>query len=314
MPDQANQCYTCGARRVAIFVGYSCNNNCRFCVVADKRSFADRTTEQIQKELKEAYAGGARQVVFTGGECTLRKDICGLVSFAKKTGFPSVQIQTNGRSFSSMEFCKKILLAGMSVFAPSLHGATADLHDELTCKKGSFRQTVLGIHNVRKLTKGKLPILTNTVIVKKNYRFLPEIARLLAGLGVYQMQFAFVHAQGNAGRFYKSVVPRKTDVVPYVTEALDIAIRAKIGVMTEAIPPCLLKGYEKYIAEPGIPSTEVREQGRLVERFEDVRMHEAKIKFPQCRRCRYDSICEGPWREYPVFYGNKEFQPVTIKK
>jgi radical SAM protein with 4Fe4S-binding SPASM domain len=35
-----------------------------------------------------------------------------------------------------------------------------------------------------------------------------------------------------------------------------------------------------------------------------------KSKFPQCRNCRYDAICEGPWREYSEAYGAREFVPV----
>jgi MoaA/NifB/PqqE/SkfB family radical SAM enzyme len=306
-----SECLTCAIKRVAIFVGYSCNNDCEFCVVAAKRGRPDRTTEEVREELKQAFQGGARQVVFTGGECTLRKDLCDLVAFARSLGFISVHIQTNGSSFVSMDLCKRLLGAGMTEFNPSLHGATASMHDSLTGRKGSFRQTVLGIHNVRKLTQGRMPILTNTVIVRKNYTSLADIARLLVGLRVHQIQFAFVHAQGNAARHYKRVVPRKSDVMPFVFKALDVAMKANVRVMTEAIPPCLMKGYEQFIAEPFIPSTEVRERGKLVERFEDVRISEAKVKFVQCQTCRFDRTCEGPWREYPEYYGSQEFQPVA---
>ncbi len=143
-------------KRVALFVGYDCINDCKFCVVADKRNFPNKSTQEITDELEESYDNGAREVVFTGGECTARKDIFEIVRFARKTGFIYVQIQTNGRFFSSIDFCKKMFLAGMTEFSPALHGHTAKLHDYLTTSKGSFRQTVLGIYNVRKLTKGKI--------------------------------------------------------------------------------------------------------------------------------------------------------------
>lgn len=300
-------------KRLALCVGYSCINDCRFCAVANKRGYPDKTTSQIKEELAEAYRNGAREVVFTGGEFTVRDDVFEIVRTAKDLGYYVIQAQTNGRAFASKDFCKRILLAGMNEFSPALHGPTAKVHDFLTRREGSFRQTVLGIYNIKKLTKGKINILTNTVVNKYNYKHLPQIADLLVKLGVNQYQFAFVHAMGNAGRYFKSIVPKKTDALPYLKKGLDVGIKAGLKVMAEAIPFCLVKGYEKYVSEIYIPSTELREKGRVVERFEDLRKNDAKAKFPQCKLCMYDKICEGPWKEYPQYYGTEEFKPVRRK-
>lgn len=302
---------SCPVKRVALFVGFSCINDCLFCVAADKRIYADKTTRQIKSELQDSFASGAREVVLTGGECAARKDIFEIVKFARQTGFWSIQIQTNGRFFSSADFCRKMLLAGMTEFSPALHGHTANLHDFLTQRKGSFRQTVLGIHNVRKLTGGKVRILTNTVVNKYNFRFLPDIARLLVKLGVNQYQFAFVHAMGNAYKNFDDIVPRKTDILPYLKEGLDIGIKNGVNVMAEAMPLCLMKGYEKYVSEFYIPPTEVKERGITVEKFEEVRIKLGKTKFTQCRICKYNDVCEGPWKEYPERFGEEEFKPVV---
>ncbi len=298
-------------KRVTLFVGFSCCNDCKFCVAADKRASPDKTTKEIKNELEEAHINGAQEVVFSGGECTLRKDIFEIVHFAKKIGYGSIQIQTNGRKFVSLDFCKKILLAGMTEFAPALHGHTAELHDFLTQRKGAFRQTVLGIHNIKTLTRNTdICILTNTVITKQNYRSLPKIAELLIKLGVHQYQFAFVHALGNAAKNFQDIVPRKSDVVPYLKQGLDLGIKKGIRVMAEAMPLCLLKDYIHYATEFYIPPTEVRERGFTIEKFEDLRRNEGKTKFPKCRTCRYDNVCEGPWKEYPQHYGDSEFKPV----
>jgi len=296
--------------RLALFVGYTCSNDCRFCVVADKRRYPDKTTEDLKRELAEAYADGAKEVVLTGGECTVRSDICDLVRYAKKIGFIFIQIQTNGRKFSSMEFCKNMLSAGMNEFSPALHGHTAELHDFLTRRPGSFRQTVLGIYNMKRLAKGRIRILTNTVVTKYNYEYLPQIAQFLIKLGVQQYQFAFVHALGNAGSSFGDVVPKKTNVMPYLKKGLDLGIKRGLRVMAEAIPLCLMKGYEKYSSEFYIPPTQVKEAGFTVKDFEKLRIEDGKVKFSQCLPCRYRAVCEGPWKEYPLYYGSNEFQPV----
>lgn len=298
-------------KRLALFVGYLCSNDCKFCVVADKRAYKDKSTLDIKRELKEAYLQGSREVVLTGGECTIRDDIFEIVKFARSLGYLIIQLQTNGRIFSSQNFVKKILFAGMNEFAPALHGNTANLHDFLTGRHGSFRQTVLGIYNVRKISKGKIRILTNTVINKYNYKFLPEIAALLIKLGVKQYQFAFVHALGNAKKNFKEIVPRKTDVIPYLRLGLELGASRQLRVMAEAVPLCLMQGLERYCSEFYIPFTEVRERGYTISDFGKVRITEGKTKFKKCQLCKYFNICEGPWKEYPQFYGDSEFNPVS---
>jgi hypothetical protein len=44
--------------------------------------------------------------------------------------------------------------------------------------------------------------------------------------------------------------------------------------------------------------------------FKKVKITEGKAKFPQCRTCKYDNVCEGPWREYPEKFGSDEFKPI----
>lgn len=307
-----NNLQHCGCRkkRAVIVVGFKCINDCHFCVAADKRDFGDKSTEDIMGEMRDSWKDGAREVLFTGGECSVREDIFELVAHARTMGFEQVYLQTNGRMFSSMAFCEKILLAGMTIFNPALHGPTAEIHDRLTRAPGSFRQTVLGIHNIRKIARGRVPVLTNSVVTKINYPHLPALAELLASLRVTTMQFAFVHAMGHAGSFFDEIVPRKTDAVPYIREGIRIGRQKGVRVMVEAVPFCLLQGYEDSVSELYIPPVDLWDKGWRIEQFEIVRKNEAKMKFPQCRRCIHDHICEGPWREYPEHFGSDEFQPV----
>jgi hypothetical protein len=48
--------------------------------------------------------------------------------------------------------------------------------------------------------------------------------------------------------------------------------------------------------------------------WENTRKEYGKQKFPQCKECKYDLICEGPWKEYPEKHGNWEFKPVKGEK
>jgi len=295
-------------RRLDLKIGFACNNLCRFCVQGDKRH---RVTEPDRETLERELRSGrdhADGVVFTGGEPTLRRDLPELVALARDLGYAPIQIQTNGRTLASRRYCAQLVEAGATEFSPALHGHLPALHDWLTRAPGSFFQTTRGIRNVLEMGR---TVLTNSVVVRANFRNLPQLARLLVGLGVPQFQFAFVHPVGTAGDNLTSVVPRMELVAPYLTRALQIGIDAARRVYTEAVPYCVLPGYEDQVVETRIPRTRVVDAGVTVEDYRAYRLDQGKLKGPRCAECRWEEVCEGPWREYPETYGFDEFVPVA---
>lgn len=295
-------------KRIDLKVGFKCNNLCYFCPQGHKRDIiSERPTRELVAELVKARKHGVSQVVFTGGEPTLHRDIIYLVSESRRLGFSSIQLQTNARTLAYMSFLKQLSDAGATEIGPSIHGAVPDTHEKQTRANGSFSQTIMGIKNAVKLG---LSVITNTVITTLNYKELPDIAKLLVNLGVNQYQFAFIHIVGTAWENKELLVPKKTQVIKYVHKGLDIGIKAKIKALTEAIPYCFMKGYEDCISEKIIPEGPVSDFNLYVENFGEYRRTEGKIKGPDCPKCKYFKVCEGPWKEYPQMFGWKEFKPV----
>lgn len=294
-------------KRIDLKTGFSCNNHCRFCVQGNKRRiYGNKTTDIIKEELKDAIKD-FNSVVFTGGEPTIRKDFLELVSYTRNLGFKNIQIQTNGRMFAYKKFAQNTVDAGANEFGIALHGHSNILHDYLTSTLGSFEQTTQAIKNLKFL--GQF-VITNTVITKPNYRHLPQIASLLINLGVDQYQFAFVHALGSASDNFDAIVPRMSMTEYYVKKGLDLGIKSKVKVMTEAIPYCFMQGYEGYIAEKIIPETKIYDFDYIIENFTIARQNEGKVKNSNCKKCKYCDICEGPWKEYPDKFGWAEFKPI----
>jgi len=298
-------------KRIDVKVGFQCSNLCRFCVQGDKRyKHPDKSTREIKKILRGSKKD-AEGVVFTGGEPTFRpKELLKWVAYAKELGYKTIQIQTNGRMFSYLGYCKDLIKAGVNEFGPALHGSTPEIHDYLTRAPGSWEQTTKGIRNLRALNQY---ILSNSVVTKKNYKDLPDLAKLFVSLGVSQFQFAFMHINhiiANDPNLIKEIVPRHSKVEPYVKKGLNVGINAGVKVMTEAIPYCLMKGYEECIAEKVIPESDVFDAGFEVKDYSKYRKNYGKAKGPNCPKCKYYKICEGPWREYPQIFGWDEFKPV----
>lgn len=299
-------------KRIDVKIGFNCNNMCGFCAQGGKRARAGRKSlSEIKRTLARARREGVTGAVFTGGEPTLHPDLLKAVAAARAMGYDSVQVQTNGRRFAYYDYCLELKNAGVTEMGPSLHGSTAEIHEALTQAPGSFKETVRGILNCRKLG---LYVLTNSVITSVNYKDLPALARLLTHLGVNQYQFAFVHLVGSAWENRKTLTPRKTAVLPYLRRALDVGIKSGTACYTEAIPFCLMKGYEACVAERVIPEGPVADADFYIESYGDYRRTEGKAKRAECRGCRWFAVCEGPWHEYPELYGWDEFKPVKGRK
>jgi molybdenum cofactor biosynthesis enzyme MoaA len=299
-----------GEKRLDLKTGFICNNNCIFCVQAHNKYKGNRPIEELKKDLDESRKR-CDAIVFTGGEVTIRKDLFELIEYAKNLNYKTIQIQSNHRMLSNLDFCKKIIVAGANEFVPAVHGPTAEVHDGLTNAPGSFYQSVKAIQNLKKLNQR---VIVNSVVTKSNYKHLPATAKLFVKLNVDLFQFAFVHPMGNAYKNFEEVVPKISLAAPYIHKGLQVGIDNGVRCFAEAMPFCMMKGYEKNISEKYIPDTEIKTGLDFDENFTKTRQAEGKAKFLQCKECKYDYVCEGPWREYPEKYGSEEFKAVKWKK
>ena len=297
-------------KRADVKVWFACNNHCDFCVQGDKREkFKPRTIEEIKKIIKDEHDNGCHWIVFTWGEPTVHKNLTEAIIYAKEVGYTAIQIQSNGRNFEKMEYCIELINAWVTEFGPSIHGFRAATHDTLVWAPGAWEQVVQGLRNLRKLNQ---LVIINSVITADNYREIPQLALLLCKLGVQQFQFAFVHILWSAAKNKETIVPRKTDIMPYVKKWLDIGKKYGVICMTEAIPFCLMKWYEWAIAEYNfMPETTVVDAECRTDSYAEYRWSEWKAKWEECKKCTKNTICEGPWKEYPEMYGWEEFIPIV---
>jgi len=314
---EAEKCQSsqCGGemKKTDIKLGYACNNDCVHCVISDfkdtllsKGSSENLTTEQYIEEMTESRQKGAESIVFTGGEPTIRHDLIPLLIKAREMGY-TIQIQTNGRRFSDREFAEKVAGCGIDTYCIALHAHTAQVHDSITRREGSFVETSEGIKNLIDLHQH---VIGKFVISKYNLPFFKETARLFVELGMTRVSVTFPHGCGNARKYFLDVVPRYTDLVPSLYHTLHYLEERSIKIETEALPFCLMVGFERHVQDLAYSPEDLIELKQLgVDKPIDwnVERKSIKKKFDQCRCCRYDSLCEGPWKEYPENYGEDEF-------
>lgn len=301
-------------KKTVIIVGYACNNNCRFCIDADKRSLMNKTTGQIEQEMIDARERGTTYLEFIGGEMTIRPDFVRLVETAKKIGFETIMMATNGRMLSYFEYAKKIVDAGLNSVVFSIHGYNAKQHDFLTRSEGSFKQLMAGLKNMGKLL-GMSRIGSNTTIVKQNYRDIARIGRLLYKLGIRNSEFIFVDCnEGGACNDFDQYVPGISQAAPYIRQCLDIGKKNHVPHWhIRYVPLCHFPDHLDQISE--LMEVAHFETEHLAPDFvnHDVsasRRQIARLKTEKCRGCRLFDRCEGIWRTYYEHWGDKELKPV----
>lgn len=269
--------------------------------------YKPRTLLEIKDIIQNEYDLWARYIVFTGWEPTVHPHLIEAVAFARQVWFIQIQIQSNGTNFDDIEYVKRLIEAGVTEFSPSIHGFRKETHDSQVNTPWAWERVVKGLLHLRKLNQ---IIIINSVITKTNYTEIPALATLLLQIWVTQFQFAFVHILWSAAKNKNTVVPKKSEVIPYVHKALDLAKKAGVPAFTEAIPYCFMQGYEWAIAENVMPETSVIDAEYKIQSYGEYRWNEWKIKGPQCQTCLKNKICEWPWKEYPEIYGWSEFKPI----
>ena len=309
-------------KKTVIFVGYECNNHCTFCLNSEKRKYIrHKKTAEIFNDILEAKKNSTTYLEFIGGEITIRKDFFDIISFAKKIGFETIMIATNGRMFSKKEFAKKALESGLNHIVFSIHGHNEALHDKLTEAPGSFKQLLLGIKNLQDLNFNEIG--SNSTIVKENYKYIPDIGRLITSIGIENSEFIFVDPnQGAPDEFFFDMVPTYEEVSPYVNELLRYGYEKKLTHwMVRYYPLCFIEEkYHPMVSE--IMEVENFKTEHIAVDFinKDVskgRENVGKQKIGKCKNCDYSNKCEGYWRNYVKKrpYVNKfEFDEISEKE
>lgn len=317
--------------RIHLSIGPVCNNNCIFCMEEDRSgryvNNSAMTAERVRWMLEQHR--GAEEACFTSGEPTVREDLPQLLSMARQLGYRHISIMTNGRRLSHLPYAAALVKAGLNRIYISIHGHTAKLHESLTRTPESFVQTVGGIQSAAKLRRYGVELHTSTVITDRNLPHMLEIYRHLRGLGVQQVVFNVMQANGRANTFFEQIFPPYPEIAAQFKTFLAEVGEPQPQAFLVDIPLCISEGipdfnrgfverYAHYDLASQVQlerlDQETRvQQGRgkglvLVERGDlDA---EARSKRAECAQCRYNSSCEGVWSNYIRRRGWDEFVPV----
>ncbi|HQP37955.1 MAG TPA: radical SAM protein [Polyangiaceae bacterium] len=223
-----------------ILTGPGCNNNCLFCMEADRAGRDAYVRAQSDDDVRAMIEACPRDqdVLFTSGEPTLHPRLADFVRMASARGLRSVGLITNGRRFAYRAFGEHLVAAGLDRVTVSIHGHEAGLHDALTRTPGSFAQTLAGLENLsRTASRRSLTLHTSTVLNRRNLPRLADILVLLRGMPIQQKVFNVVMARGRGALHFAALMPRYSEVI----EAFcNLPEELADGARVVDLPRCLL--------------------------------------------------------------------------
>jgi radical SAM protein len=160
------------------------------------------THEEGIKLLDEIYDMNNPMLVFTGGDCMMRKDLFKLADYAVKKGMrvSMVPSATENVTKEKMQLAKNV---GLSRWGFSIDGPTPEIHDFFRGTPGSFDLTV---EKIKYLNELDMPLQINTVISRYNYDHLGEMAKLVEKLGAV-MWYIFLLVPTGRGQLDACITP-----------------------------------------------------------------------------------------------------------
>lgn len=165
--------------------------------------------------------------VFTGGDPLERPDLFDLIRYAVGKGL-RVSMTPSATPKVTREAMEKAKEAGLSRWAFSLDGSTAEIHDSFRGWSGSYDLTMRSISYLHELG---LPIQINTTVSRYNIDDLENMAELLQRLGVVLWSVFFLVPTGR-GQMNDMISPADHERV--FNWLYDLSLKAPFDIKTTA--------------------------------------------------------------------------------
>ena len=191
---------------------WHCNQKCIHCYAAGQQ--LSETKELSTEEWKEIISACKKakipQLTFTGGEPTMRPDLCELVAEAK---WFVTRLNTNGVLLTK-DLCAALMEAELDSVQITLYSSDKDIHNALV-GADNFDKTVSGIKNA---LEAGLNVSINTPLCTKNKDYAQTLS-FLKELGVSYVTCSGLIVTGNATLNQSVTTQLGTDEIYEVVKA-----------------------------------------------------------------------------------------------
>ena len=333
-PDQGDYLELTPGRKIYIRVTDHCDENCIFCNATEGNANIIGSRRVLRNLLARLPTGQLDQVIFTGGEPTLFKNLPELVGLVYERGARQIILQTNGVRLAEP--------GALEAYLPwrdrfgigfSLHSSEAALSDQMTgaatvptvplsqrhdparvglahsdelqprptTPSARFAAKIRAMDRCRELD---IPFKITCVIMRPNLQQLPDMARWAAdryGDVLHRFHISYAMPRGRAW-MHAGQMPTFGECQGPFRAAVAIGKQANMRIefsQTASIPPCMLSEhldcYDTHADYSG-GATAGPELAKPA---------------ASCTGCALDNMCPGVWRRYLEVHGSDELHAIT---
>lgn len=149
-----------------------CNERCIHCYIPHEKKDTDIEYDLMMDVLDQCKSLNVMNLIFSGGEAMLHPSFCDFLIRAKDLDF-NVTVLTNLTLLNDdiIAALKYKHIAGVNV---SLYSMDPQVHDSITCIKGSFQKTK---SNILRLIYNNVPVQINCPIMTQNKTSFYEVIK-----------------------------------------------------------------------------------------------------------------------------------------
>jgi MoaA/NifB/PqqE/SkfB family radical SAM enzyme len=275
-------------KRAHITISYLCNNFCKFCFQNESDRNINHSYDTIIKKIDSVISDELETLILSGGEPTIHKDILKLIKYCKEKKVKNIQVISNGRMFSNLEFVKKAKNAGLSEVTVSIHGYKK-VHDDLVCVKGAYSQAYKAVEN---LISQNIITSIDYSLFKSNISCLEQFTKEVTQKFGNKIVAINYIGSVRAGRFIENedelyIHPKEYE--NKLKSAIDICKKNNVKVWVLNIPLKYLENYESYAQDIEKFDEEARTKYL---KFHD-RVTPICFNEKSCLTCNLRTICQN---------------------
>ena len=229
-----------GERNVFFHILTACNLSCSHCYINPEEHGTEMVTRENLEKWLALFCDDEKEtnIIFLGGEPTMHSDLPHAIRFAKKLGYSSVTVDTNGFLFH--DFLAQAKPTDLDFLSFSLDGPNPEVNDPLR-GNGVFD---ICSKNLQAAVAAGFNVSLIYTVSRYNIKYLSDMAPLLAKWGVKRF---FIQVIGIRGKTAISGAD-KWQLTPeeWLAEIPRAAAEAAAHGITVIYPKVFLEPNEKF--------------------------------------------------------------------
>ncbi|MBU1500324.1 radical SAM protein [Patescibacteria group bacterium] len=275
-----------------------CNNHCLMCsnpFIFQLENSDLYSFENLKKRWANRKFKPHEPLCLTGGEPTIHPDFFKIVRWLH-TQYPKnkIVIASNSRMFYYKNFTKNLFKINNLDLEIAVHGYDEKTHDFITRTKGSFKQTIEGIHNILRFKNDLQELEIRIIITKFTYKNLDKILAFIKNeFDIKQIRdivLIFIEMEGQAKDNLNIVEITYKEVMKYLPQVVTKWSSIINDLRLYHFPLCTLP-------------PELWPYSWRTLKGEEV------MFLSCCHKCPFKKYCLGIHRDYITLIGGQEFKP-----